>query len=69
MTFAEILQLLEAAGQVLSGALKVAGEARATLSTADQAELDRQLAALQARGDADFTRVDAKLATAAAEPG
>ena len=65
MTFAEVLQLLDAAGQVLSGALKIAGEARGTLSASDQAELDLRLAALQSRSDADFARVDAKLTAAA----
>ncbi len=64
MTYAEILQLLTSAGQVLSGAVKIASETRATLSTSDQAELDRQLAALQAQNDADFTRVDQKLSAA-----
>ena len=65
MTLAEIIQLLDAAGQVLSGAIKIAGEARATLSASDQAELTQRLTAIQAQNEADFARVDGKLATAA----
>ncbi len=65
MTLAEIIQLLDAAGQVLSGAIKIAGEARATLSASDQAELTQRLTAVQAQNEADFARVDGKLAAAA----
>ena len=65
MTLAEIIQLLGAAGQVLSGAIKIAGEARATLSASDQAELTQRLTAIQAQNEADFARVDGKLAAAA----
>ena len=65
MTLAEIIQLLDAAGQVLSGAIKLAGEARATLSASDQADLAQRLASIRAQNEADFARVDAKLSAAA----
>ena len=64
MTLAEIIQLLDAAGQVLSGAIKIAGEARGALSASDQADLTARLTAIRAQNEADFARVDAKLTAA-----
>lgn len=59
-----IINALMAADQALSRSILLAREARSTLSEQDQAKVDAALAAIGVQNDADFARIDAKLAEA-----
>ena len=59
-----ILSLIEAATTVIGQAQKLYSDAKATMSETDQAKIEAALKAIQAQGDADFSRVEGEIAAA-----